>query len=117
MFVESRLHCAYLIPLHHICPSVLNFDSLRTPCQSSSAINKLYSITSDSLMMIKIFIIPSQFMAWQPVILEYLNQCLRLTTFGEKHRTTLVDMYFHLMTLNMEFSEVPIFFFFMPVTQ
>ena len=63
-------------------------------------------------MMIKIFIIPSQFMAWQPVILEYLNQCLRLTIFGEKHRTTLVDIYFHLMTLNMEFSEVSIFFFF-----
>lgn len=63
-------------------------------------------------MMIKIFIIPSQFMAWQPVILEYLNQCLRLTTFGEKHRTTLVDIYFHLMTLNMEFSEVPIFVFY-----
>ena len=50
-------------------------------------------------------------MAWQPVILEYLNQCLRLTTFGEKHRTTLVDIYFHLMTLNMEFSEVTIFLF------
>lgn len=50
-------------------------------------------------------------MAWQPVILEYLNQCLRLTTFGEKHRTTLEDMYFHLMTSNMEFSEVTIFFF------
>ena len=62
--------------------------------------------------MIKIFIIPSQFMAWQPVIPDYLNQCLRLTTFGEKHLTTLVDIYFHLMTLNMEFSEVPIFFFF-----
>ena len=62
--------------------------------------------------MMKIFIIPSQFMAWQPVILEYLNQCLRLTTFGEKHRTTLEDMYFHLMTSNMEFSEVTIFFFF-----
>ena len=63
-------------------------------------------------MMMKIFIIPSQFMAWQPVILEYLNQCLRLTTFGEKHHTTLEDMYFHLMTSNMEFSEVTIFFFF-----
>lgn len=50
-------------------------------------------------------------MAWQPVILEYLNQCLRLTTFGEKHHTTLEDMYFHLMTSNMEFSEVTIFFF------
>ena len=62
--------------------------------------------------MMKIFIIPSQFMAWQPVILEYLNQCLRLTTFGEKHHTTLEDMYFHLMTSNMEFSEVTIFFFF-----
>ena len=49
-------------------------------------------------------------MAWQPVIPEYLNQCLRLTTFGEKHRTTLEDMYFHLMTSNMEFSEVTIFF-------
>ena len=62
--------------------------------------------------MMKIFIIPSQFMAWQPVILEYLNQCLRLTTFGEKHHTTLENMYFHLMTSNMEFSEVTIFFFF-----
>ena len=62
--------------------------------------------------MMKIFIIPSQFMAWQPVILEYLNQCLRLTTFGEKHRTTLEDMYFHLMTSNMEFSEVTILFFY-----
>lgn len=50
-------------------------------------------------------------MAWQPVILEYLNQCLRLTTFGGKHHTTLEDMYFHLMTSNMEFSEVTIFFF------
>ena len=62
--------------------------------------------------MIKIFIIPLQFMAWQLVILEYLNQCLRLTTFGEKHCTTLGDIYFHLMTLNMEFSEVPIFLLF-----